>query len=308
MRVHGGVSRLQMVAAAEEEEEPYDPRTAKPNNPKVFGPGFGPVAASRAVRPLGHSAALDAEGLAEAIRATDAALVTEGGLTFAPATVDGVALRLEPLAPSIGTVVHGADLSRCSEPMVAFLRRLLLERKIIAFRGQEKLTRAQHEAFAARFGRLGAMYGEDGVGDDFWAGKTPAPTHLGEDPPQASHGRHYLRASQAAPSAASNWHSGLRPPRPALPPLHHHHHHPCCAQMRPGHPSRPCSPLCCAMTPRPSAATRVSATCTRCTQRCRRRSSAGYAPSPACTRRETHTSLGIYPPVQAPLLVSPDQA
>ena len=283
------------AAAAKEEQEPYDPRTAKPNNPKVFGPGFGPVAASRAVRPLGHSAALDAEGLAEAIRATDAALVTEGGLTFAPATVDGVALRLEPLAPSIGTVVHGADLSRCSEPMVAFLRRLLLERKIIAFRGQEKLTRAQHEAFAARFGRLGAMYGEDGVGDDLWAGKTPAPTHLGDDPPQASHGRHYLRASQAAPSAASNWHSGLRPPPP--PPPGRCSARLCCAQMRPGRPSLRCSPPCCATTPRPSAATPASATCTQCTQRCRRRCSAGYAPSPACTRRETHTStLDFHPP------------
>ena len=191
------------VAAAHEMGELPDPRggAASP----VFGPGFGPVAASRAST---FGTELEAAQLADMIRASDAPLRTENNLTSYPVEVDGLVLQLEPLLPSIGTVVHGLDLRRCSDRHLAFLRELLWQRRVVCFRGQQHLTRADHEAWAARWGSLGGMYGEHGVGDDPWIGRPPHPTHLGgDDLPKAEAGRHYLTSSSRFPTAASNWHS-----------------------------------------------------------------------------------------------------
>lgn len=62
--------------------------------------------------------------------------------------------KLEHLAPAIGTIVHGIDLSRpLGEDEAAELRNLLVERKVIFFRDQD-ITTEQHLAFARNFGDL----------------------------------------------------------------------------------------------------------------------------------------------------------
>ena len=85
-----------------------------------------------------------------------------GTVYFKPVTVCGIDLKLEPVQPSIGTIVHGIDLAAdLNDPdMVAFLRSLWLERKVIAFRGQAHLSRQQMVEFARRFGEVGAPFGE----------------------------------------------------------------------------------------------------------------------------------------------------
>ena len=100
---------------------------------------------------------------AEKIRAEDDLVAGSFGTVFyKPVTVCDVPLKLEPLQPSIGTVVHGIDLAKdLDEPrMVRFLRDLWLERRVIMFRNQNHLTRAQMANFAARFGEIGEPYGE----------------------------------------------------------------------------------------------------------------------------------------------------
>ncbi len=63
-------------------------------------------------------------------------------------------LSLEELSPAIGTIVHGIDLSRpASDELTAFIRRTLVERKVVFFRDQD-ITTEQHLAFAAKFGEL----------------------------------------------------------------------------------------------------------------------------------------------------------
>ena len=59
-----------------------------------------------------------------------------------------------PLSPSIGAELHGIDLgATLSEAAIAEVRQALLEHKVIFFRDQH-ITRAQHIAFARRFGEL----------------------------------------------------------------------------------------------------------------------------------------------------------
>ena len=59
-----------------------------------------------------------------------------------------------PLSPSIGAELHGIDLRQeLSDEAIAEVRRALLDYKVIFFRDQH-LTRAQHIAFARRFGEL----------------------------------------------------------------------------------------------------------------------------------------------------------
>mmetsp|Transcript_34759 Transcript_34759/g.84027 ORF Transcript_34759/g.84027 Transcript_34759/m.84027 type:complete len:390 (-) Transcript_34759:57-1226(-) len=63
-------------------------------------------------------------------------------------------LEFEHLGATIGTVIRGVDLSSDLSPqLVDVLRRALLERKVIFFRGQ-KLTEEQHKSFCCRFGSL----------------------------------------------------------------------------------------------------------------------------------------------------------
>ena len=63
-------------------------------------------------------------------------------------------LNLEELSPAIGTIVHGIDLSRpASDELAAFIRKTLVDRKVVFFRDQD-ITTEQHLAFAAKFGEL----------------------------------------------------------------------------------------------------------------------------------------------------------
>lgn len=85
-----------------------------------------------------------------------------GTVYYRPVTVCGVDLKLEPIQPSIGTVVHGIDLATnlTSDEMVTFLRRLWLKRHVVVFRNQNHLTREQMRDFATCFGEIGAPFGE----------------------------------------------------------------------------------------------------------------------------------------------------
>ena len=69
-------------------------------------------------------------------------------------------LKLEPLSPSIGTVIHGVDLANLTEPELRFLRKVWLERKVIFFRKQGHLTHQQHLDFARHFGDVQGTCGE----------------------------------------------------------------------------------------------------------------------------------------------------
>ena len=61
--------------------------------------------------------------------------------------------ELEHLGVTIGTVVHGPRLSEAmSSAQISTLNAVLLERKVIFFRGQQGLSEREHIAFAERFG------------------------------------------------------------------------------------------------------------------------------------------------------------
>lgn len=152
------------------------------------------------------------------ILAQDGQLVrdTAGSFCYKPATVGGIDLKLEPLQPSIGTVVHGIDLAvDLDKPgVVTFLRDLWLERRVIMFRNQAHLTREQHVAFAEYFGVLGNRYGE--------------PDHEPNSPHDLSHPIEVpgipemlvLVSDDKVPGAAAAWHCDAtwqkRPPMASI--------------------------------------------------------------------------------------------
>ena len=72
--------------------------------------------------------------------------------------------ELEHLGLTLGTVVHGIDLTAAfTEARIAFLRSVLLERKVIFFRDQH-LTEDQQVEFARQFGDLDAFpFGKPGA-------------------------------------------------------------------------------------------------------------------------------------------------
>ena len=102
--------------------------------------------------------------LAANIRSEDDQLVagTLGTTWYQPKTVCGIDLKLEPLQPSIGTVIHGLDVANDLEnpEVVSFLRQLWLRRRVIAFRGQQHLTQKQLYEYASKFGEVGMPFGE----------------------------------------------------------------------------------------------------------------------------------------------------
>lgn len=131
---------------------------ARADKPPSRGTPLGAVAASR------HPDIASRQELENRIREEDEALVAGsfGTVWYKPVTVKGIDLKLEPLQPSIGTVVHGLDLAKdLDDPdVVAFVRQLWLERRVIAFRGQSHLTREQMVAFVEHFGVVGMPFGE----------------------------------------------------------------------------------------------------------------------------------------------------
>jgi taurine dioxygenase len=62
-------------------------------------------------------------------------------------------LTLEHIGTTIGTVIHGIDMSNASDQEIKYVYHLLLERKVIFFRDQH-CTEAEHIAFGRRFGEL----------------------------------------------------------------------------------------------------------------------------------------------------------
>lgn len=84
-----------------------------------------------------------------------------GTIVYKPVSVCGIDLKLEPIQPSIGTIIHGVDLAKDLSPdVVRFLRDLWLERKVLVFRKQEHLNRKQMVEFAEHFGEVGMPFGE----------------------------------------------------------------------------------------------------------------------------------------------------
>lgn len=72
-----------------------------------------------------------------------------------PAAVLGDTLRAEALTCTIGAVVHGVDLGVAArdDELIKEIRALLLRHRVIFFRDQD-ISRADHVAFARRFGEL----------------------------------------------------------------------------------------------------------------------------------------------------------
>ncbi len=154
-----------------------------------------------------HPALDDRSTVAAQIRAQDADLVS-GTLTpaaYKPVTLCGVELQLEPVAPALGTIVHGINLDRDlgNPEMVRFLRELWLERRVIMFREQQ-LTRDGLIRLAERFGELGAHHGE--------RDHVPSAPRTPQNYPDVLP----IESDEARAAAAAEWHSfatwSSRPP------------------------------------------------------------------------------------------------
>jgi len=200
--------------------EPQDPQLA--NNPTYIQRAERARADKPPARstPLGAVAQVRSPGtsrreMIEGILAQDRDLVAGnfGTVHYKPVTVGGIALKLEPLQPSIGTVVHGIDLAAdLDDPeMVTFLRALWLERRVIGFRDQGHLTRMQMVAFAERFGEVGAPFGER--------------EHMPNSPHDLNQqikdrdipNMLVLPSDETVPNAASGWHADATwQPRPPM--------------------------------------------------------------------------------------------
>lgn len=130
---------------------------AKANKPPARSTPLGAVAQVRAPGTGSRQEMMDG------IRAEDDLVAGHfGTIYYKPVTVSGLEIKLEPVQPSIGTVVHGLDLAKDLEDpaVVAFVRDLWLERKVLMFRGQTHLRRPQIVEFAQHFGEVGAPFGE----------------------------------------------------------------------------------------------------------------------------------------------------
>ena len=179
---------------------------ARADKPPSRAEALGAVAAAR-------SEAASRGEMADDIRAQDALVSGEfGTVHYKPVTVCGVELKLEPLQPSIGTMVHGIDLAEdLDDPrMVRFLRELWLERRVIGFRNQNHLSREQMADFAGRFGQIGLAYGEPGHVPNSHDDINPQVEVRGV--PEML----VLPSDEFVPAAASGWHADAtwqhRPP------------------------------------------------------------------------------------------------
>ena len=205
-------------------EQPQDPQLvdnplylkrrerADANKPPVRSDPLGAVAAVR------HPESSDREDMMAGIREQDKDLVVGhfGTIHYKPVTVAAVELKLEPIQPSIGTVVHGIDLAIDLEKpgIVDFIRNLWLERKVVVFRDQNHLTRQDMVSFVEYFGEVGAPFGEREHVPN-------SPYDLNQqikdpDIPDML----ILPSDETVPNAASGWHSDAtwqhRPPMASI--------------------------------------------------------------------------------------------
>ncbi len=75
-------------------------------------------------------------------------------MTIQPSAQSFTGVEVRPLSPFIGAEIHGVDLSQdLPDATIAAIRACLLDHRVIFFRDQD-ITRAQHIAFARRFGDL----------------------------------------------------------------------------------------------------------------------------------------------------------
>jgi alpha-ketoglutarate-dependent taurine dioxygenase len=72
----------------------------------------------------------------------------------------GGGVFVEPLSPTIGSVIYGVDLAALTPAHVALVGQALLERRVVFFHDQGHLDRAEHRALAQQFGECGLAYGE----------------------------------------------------------------------------------------------------------------------------------------------------
>ena len=96
------------------------------------------------------------------LRAVDLAMRTvalPGQHTIA-VTDEGNGLLVEPISPTIGSIIHGVNLAALTPSQISVAKRVFLQRRVIFFRGQGHLTDAQHIDVAAKFGECGLPYGE----------------------------------------------------------------------------------------------------------------------------------------------------
>ena len=205
---------------AELEETPlYQRRAARARADKTPSRGtpLGAVAAARVAEAGSRRQA------AEQLRDEDALVAGNfGTIHYKPATVCGIELRLEPLQPSIGTAVHGLDIAAHMEletppanaELVAFLRALWLERRVLVFRDQGHLSREQMVQFASHFGEVGAQFGERGHEPN-----SPEDISLQVKVPGIPN-MLVLPSDEAVPGAASGWHADAtwqkRPPMASM--------------------------------------------------------------------------------------------
>ena len=94
------------------------------------------------------------------LQAVDAAIRTTSMLQSTAVMDAGEGLTLEPLSPTIGTVIHGIDLAAPTAAQVAIVWQQVLARKVVFFRGQGHITAEQQAAFGECFGEVGLAYGE----------------------------------------------------------------------------------------------------------------------------------------------------
>jgi len=166
---------------------------------------FMAVAKAQALDLLSTGEKPDKETLARRIR--------EGPL-HGTVTVAGVEIQLQPLSPSIGTVVEGVDLAALTPALRDFLHGLWLQRKVLFFRGQSHLTRQQHVDLAEQFGTVGAHHGERD-----WVPENEFVT-LDRSTPPGFPDIIRIYSDEKSRNAAASWHSDVmwstRPPMASM--------------------------------------------------------------------------------------------
>ena len=118
------------------------------------------------------------------------------------------AVRIEPLTPGIGAIIHGVDLADPTDAQIEQVWKTFLDRKVVFFRDQGHISRDDHIALANRFAKVGLPFGRQRA---LAAGSVQRDADAADRPQILK-----LYADEKRPFAASNWHSDVtwsnRPP------------------------------------------------------------------------------------------------